>query len=89
MGKEGIDGHHDVLKSRSCPFLHYLMFLMDLIHLSYPSIIRDQFLLSTMLEDVTYTCGASLSDLHLPSGQSEVCILIFNATTHLKSYITQ
>ena len=71
---EGGDGRHDVLKSQSCSFV---MFLMNLIHLSYISIIRDQFLLSTMFGDVTYTCGASLSDLQLPGRQSEVCILIY------------
>ena len=50
--------------------------------------LRNQ--LSALLEDFTYTCGATLSDLELPDALSDVCVcVIYNATTILRNYISQ
>ncbi len=40
--------------------------------------------LSALLEDFTYTCGATLSDLELPTISSEVCL---SAVIQLRNYI--
>ncbi len=42
--------------------------------------------LERLLEDVSYTCGATLDELDLPENLKSVCVML-SAMTQLKSYI--
>ena len=47
--------------------------------------LRNQ--LSALLEDFTYTCGATLSDLELPDALSDVCVRDLQCYDHLEEII--
>jgi len=45
--------------------------------------------LSTLLDDYTYTCGATLSDLELPDSLSSVCVRDIECYDPLKKPTSQ